>query len=367
MGKGRSALAALAAGWFCLTALAPPHLVVARLPEPAALLSAGGTAAEPVAPGEQYPPEPHQRALPSARPAPRRAPDVRLAVDVSATADSNRTNGSDLKTVPIDFGNGPLPVPLDPNLREKAGVGIGASTTANVRLPVAKDLALALDAEGYVVDYAGGASDDQSLLLAGGFEFGSGAVPDASVQLIAFDRWYGGVNAMEGVGLRANYRQPLGKGETLRLAVDARVFDSAYGEAFGGSQASLYLSYDSVLDPSTSASIGGWAHREWLNDDVFSYTEAGLYGGLSHYLGPSLTGGVTAGVSRTWFDAPFLMLGPDARRDWRLYGSVWVASRRPVLLGVTPSLTYTYNRTSSSIGYYRSDRHRLRFGLGRKF
>ncbi|MGZ8307616.1 MAG: surface lipoprotein assembly modifier, partial [Allosphingosinicella sp.] len=215
--------------------------------------------------------------------------------------------------------------------------------------------------------YGGSSNDDMSALVAAGVAFGTGRSPDATVQLFAFDRWYGGVEASRGLGLRGNYRHALAKGQTMRLSVDARIFDSDYGEAFGGKEASLYLAYDRTLNSTLSASLGAWAHREWLRDESFSYSEAGIYGGLSHYLNDALTGGVTAGVSRTWFDEPFLRLGPDPRRDWRMYGTLWLMTRRPVGWGVTPSLTYTYNRTASSIAYYSTDRHRLRLGVQRKF
>ena len=58
------------------------------------------------------------------------------------------------------------------------------------------------------------------------------------------------------------------------------------------------------------------------------------------------------------------------RRAGRLAG-LWQrladAPAGRVAWGLHPSLTYTYNRTSSSIAYYNSDRHRLRLGVKRKF
>jgi hypothetical protein len=371
----RVMLASLCLAWIALAGAAPPHLEIAS-PEPdgPVLLSGGGAAAMavPVEPGEQYPPTRREQALspavaPPKPPAPERRADWRLTVDMSVTADSNVTNGTDLHNVPIDFGDGPLPVPVDPNLRERSGLGVGVSAAANVRLPVSADAALAFDVEGFAIDYDGPRSDDRSLLVAGGVEFGSRAAPDGSVQLIAFDRWYGGVKALEGVGLRGQWRHKLGLGDNVRLAVDARIFDSGYGDRFDGREASLYVSYDTVLAPTLSASAGLYAHRQWLGDDAFSSLDVGAYGGLSAYLFDDFAGGITAGVSRTRFDEPFLLLGPEARGDWRGYASLWLTTRRPLAWGVSPSLTYTYNRTASSIGYYDSDRHRLRLGLKRQF
>ncbi|HEX8238684.1 MAG TPA: surface lipoprotein assembly modifier [Allosphingosinicella sp.] len=369
----RYLLAALGVAWLCLAAAAPPRLEVAAYEGPV-ILAGGDSEAIPVEPGEQYPPSPREEAVSPAVAAPAaaararsRGADVRLSVDMSVTADSNVTNGTRLHSVPVDTGDGPLPVPVDPNLREKAGVGIGTSAAANIRLPVAAGAALAVDVEAYAAEYEGPRSDDASALIAAGLEFGPGTAPDGSLQLIAFDRWYGGVKALEGVGLRGNWRHRLSPTSNLRLAVDARIFESGYGDAFGGSQASLYVTYDSVLDPNLSFSGGLYARREWLGDDSFSSLDAGAYGGLSAFLSEDLAGGVTAGLSRTVFDEPFLLLGRDPRSDWRVYASGWLTTRRPVALGLHPSLTYTYSRTASSIPYFSSDRHRLRLGVQRKF
>lgn len=374
-GRGKL-LGPLCAAWLCLAAAAPPRLEVASFEEPVVLAGGDSEAISiPVAPGEQYPPEAQEEAVrpavasppAAAAPARSRSADFRLSVDMSAIADSNVTNGTSLRAVPIDLGDGPLPVPVDPNLREKAGIGAGLSAAANMRLPISAEAALAVDVEGYAIEYEGPRSDDSSALVAAGLEFGPGVSPTGSLQLIAFDRWYGGVKALEGVGLRGSWRHPLSPSSNLRLAIDARIFDSDYGDSFGGSQASLYLTYDSVLSPSLSFSGGIYARREWLGDDSFSSLDSGAYGGLSAFLGQDLSGGVTAGLSRTRFDEPFLLLDPDPRADWRVYASGWLTTRRPVALGLHPSLTYTYSRTSSSIPYFSSDRHRLRLGMQRKF
>jgi outer membrane protein len=375
MGRRRVTLAPLCLAWLALAGASPPRLEVSNWEPEQAETLAGGTAASltiPVEPGEQYPPTRREEAAPVAAvpppaPPPSRRADVRLSVDMSVTADSNVTNGTRLHAVPIDFGDGPLPVPVDPNLRERSGLGYGVSAAANVRLPIAAEAALALDVEGYALEYEGGRSDDASALVAAGVEFGSSAAPEGSLQLIAFDRWYGGVKALEGVGVRGHWRVPLDARSNLRLAVDARIFDSGYGDRFDGREGSLYVSYDTVLGPRLSASAGLYAHRQWLGDDAFSSLDLGVYGGLSFYLGEDFAGGITAGLSRTRFDEPFLLLDPGARSDWRAYGSAWLSTRRPVALGLHPSLTYTYNRTSSSIGYYDSQRHRLRLGVKRKF
>lgn len=175
------------------------------------------------------------------------------------------------------------------------------------------------------------------------------------------------MEALQGVGARGHWRVPLDSRSNVRLAIDARIFDSGYGDRFDGREGSLYVSYDTVLAPTVSASAGVYAHRQWLSDDSFSSLDFCAYGGLSLYLGDDFAGGVSAGLSRTRFDEPFLLLDPEARADWRGYGSAWLTTRRPLAWGLHPSLTYTYTRTSSSVAYYDSQRHRLRLGLKRKF
>jgi hypothetical protein len=368
-------------GGLFVSAFAPPRLGVAADASPdEVVLTARGSVyrvesglAEP---GNQYPPVPHESAVSPAvappvaatvaAPAPR-LDEWRASVDVGAVADSNFTNGPHSDTVAIDLGDGPLPMPLDPNLQAKSGVGAAFAATGNARLPIARDLVLAADLEAYAVDQQGGASDDLSALAALGLEFGPAGAADGSVQLIVFDRSYGGTSVGRGWGLRGTSREGLGPGRTLRLAVDARIFNSGYGERFDGKTVSLYATLDMVVLPTLSASFGLYGRREWLRDDAFSNLDAGAYLGLSAFLGDNLAGGGTVGLSHTSFDRAYLLLSPAPRRDWRGYGSLWLATRRPVVLGIVPSLTYTYTRTSSSSGYYDSDRHRVRLGMQRKF
>jgi hypothetical protein len=188
-----------------------------------------------------------------------------------------------------------------------------------------------------------------------------------SLQLIGFDRWYGGVEAMEGLGLRGSWRQDVGAGRHVALYLDARRFDSGYGRAFGGTQAGAYLSFDAALARSLTGAGGLYVRRDDLRDPAFSSTETGAYGSLTRYLGPAFTGGLSGGISRATFDAPVSFLSPDPRRDWRWYASLWLTTRKPAVAGLYPSLTYTYNRTSSSIDFYNADRHRLRLGFSRSF
>lgn len=324
-----------------------------------------------VEPGEQYPPTERDRALSPAvaAPAPQavRRTQWSLRVDASAVADSNVTNATDRESVDVDYGGVVLPVPLDPALREHSSLGFGASASAGVDVPVSDVATIAADAEAYVLDHEGDRTDDASILVALGPELRWSAATEAAVQLILFERWYGGESANRGIGLRGRLRQRIGEGRHLTLRIDARVFESGYGEDFGGSQASAYLTYEAVLAPDLAASFGAYARREWLEGERFSSVDWGAFGGLNHFLDRTFAVGASGGVSRVSYDEPLLFLSPDPRRDWRFFASAYVMTRRPLLFGFVPSLTYTYNRTSSSILFYRADRHRLRLGLSRNF
>ncbi|HEX9932838.1 MAG TPA: surface lipoprotein assembly modifier [Allosphingosinicella sp.] len=361
--------AALIGAWLLLAAFAQPP---ANLSYDSDVVdeSVIPTSTRPPEPGEQYPASLAEQAASNAPEAarPRRnGPAWRLTVDASTVADSNVTNSTDRESVELNLGGTVLPVPLDPELREHGGIGVGVSVHARGRVPVSPDVSVALDAEGYLLEQEGRLADDASALVAAGIEHSGRDGTTALVQVTGFDRRYAGVSAMRGLGARGRFRVPVGNGQTASLFVDARFFDSDYGEDFGGTEAGAYLSYEAVLRPDLSASAGIYARGSWLGADAYSSREIGTYGGISHYLTSDLTVGVSGGLSRVAFDAPIPILSTDPRRDWRWYGSVFLATREPLLVGLTPSLTYTYNRTGSSIEFYRAERHRLRLGLSRTF
>ncbi len=309
----------------------------------------------------------HAPAGPAASPPVRKRPaQWRLSVDTSIFADSNVTNSTDERSIDTYQGGAVLPVPLDPALRAKADLGAGLGVSAGAEIELADGIWLLADAEVYAVDYGGGANDDVSLLVGAGPMLRWGE-REASLQLIRFDRWYGGISASAGWGVRGRYQQQVGEGQRIILTVDGRVFETGYGDDFAGSSGGAYLSYESLLDPLTAASAGFFVRRDWIREDSYSSLELGFFGGLSRFLGPHLTGSLSGGLSYIIFDAPILYLSPDPREDWRIHASASLTTRRPIGWGVHPSIGYSYNRTRSSIGFFDADRHRLRLGLRRAF
>ena len=367
--RAQAAPAALSTIWIGLTALAPPD--APTLAYALDTLESASAAAQPVEPGEQYPAPSEDRipSPPEADPAPAKSSERTswtLSVDASLLADSNVTNGSDSDTVLVDTGSGLLPVPLDPAIRERSGIGFGLSAAAGVRHAISEEVKLAADAEAYSLQYEGTRTDDSGIMLAAGAELASGG-DSAVVQLLAFERWYGGISASQGYGIRGRFRHKLGEGETIGLSLEGRSYQSDYGAEYGGRNASAFLIYESLLNADLSGSAGIFARREWLETDSYSNFEYGAYAGLTQSLNDDVAVGFSVGISRLTFDGAIAFLSPEPRSDWRSYGSLYFMARKPLTLGLYPSLTYSYNRTDSSIDFFRSDRHRLRLGVARKF
>lgn len=313
-------------------------------------------------PGETRPMDVHDPAA-AARQARRNG--SYLTLDLSVAADSNFTNQTGLHAVEVITDGETIPVMIGPEYRERQGIGQGASVTGGLRLPLAGGISAAVDAEAQLSNYRGTIGDDVAVLLAFGPEITFDASSQGALQAIAYERWYGGTVASRGVGVRGRYQQGLGEQGRVYLFMDARVFESGYGEDFGGTQASAYLTYEELLNPALSLSTSIYGRRERLGSDAFSNYDLGAYGGLSAFLPLQLKGGFSAGVSRILFDGPLVYYSPNARRDWRYTGSIWLMPREAFGPGLWPSISYTYSRTDSSLPFYSSGRHRVRAGVAR--
>lgn len=290
-----------------------------------------------------------------------------LTLDGGVTADSNVTNRSDDRFLDLRQNGRTISVELDPALRARSGVGRGASVSAGAKLRLSDGAAIAVDADGQALDHKGGRNDDISFLLAAGPVLTWSEGQSASVQIVAGQSWYGGTSTNRGVGLRTRYSVQVKEGTSINLLAEGRSFDSGYGRAFGGEQAGAYLSASMVLDPVTSASFGLFARRDWLHAREYANYELGIYGGVSRYLGPLFTGSLSAGLSRTVWDAPLLYLSEKQRNEWRANAGVSLTTREPIGLGIYPSVGYSYNRTNGSIDFFDADRHRVRLGVRRAY
>lgn len=293
--------------------------------------------------------------------------DWSLAVQAGLVADSNVNSASDHRFVSVRSNGIVVPVELGEAYLPRSGTGRGVSVAAGVKLRVADGIAFIADAEGRATDYKGRRDDDISFLFAAGPELTWSETSAVSVQLAASRDYYGGRSADAGLGVRVRYRTKVADGHRVSLGVDARRVSSDYGRAFGGTQAGAYLGYSAALDPGTTGSFGMYARREWLRAEEYSNLEMGVYGGITRHLGSALTGSLSAGFSRSWYDAPLVYLSPEPRRDWRFNAGISLTTRKPIGLGVHPLLGYSYSRTDGTIDVFDSERHRYRVGMTRKF
>ncbi|MGE0775835.1 MAG: surface lipoprotein assembly modifier, partial [Sphingomonadaceae bacterium] len=89
--------------------------------------------------------------------------------------------------------------------------------------------------------------------------------------------------------------------------------------------------------------------------------------GIGGELPKGINAGLSAGISRALFDDPIVAFDPDPRKDWRFNGRANVGLRSVRVLGFSPSMTYTFTKTSTKLPLYRNERHRLEFSLARYF
>lgn len=113
--------------------------------------------------------------------------------------------------------------------------------------------------------------------------------------------------------------------------------------------------------------VAVFGRRELLNSKFYSGHEIGSNMGIIGELPMGISVGLSGGVSRAVYDAPLPLFSADPRKDWRFNARAQVGLRSLRLWGFSPSVTYDFNRTDSSLTLYRNDRHRVRFGLVRYF
>jgi hypothetical protein len=289
-----------------------------------------------------------------------------VSVDFGFAPDTNINSATTDRTIDVAFGNSTLPVTLDPGARKTTGVGQVASVSGGVRIRMGDGLAMVVDADGNAVNYRGKRADDISSLVAAGPELTFTDGTRVTVQMVGTQRWYGGQRAATTYGAKANVTRNLGEGARVAAQIDVRRIDSGFAETFDGWQFGGYLSYEQVLRRSLVASLSGFARREPLRSDAYSNTEFGVSAGLGGELPFGLNAGLSVQASRANFDAPLAIFG-QTRRDWRMQGRAYLGSRDIRLAGFSPSLTYTYSSTRSTIDLYDFDRHRVEVTVARYF
>ena len=292
----------------------------------------------------------------------------RFDMDLALAPDSNINNATAAERIDVLFGDTTLPIDLDGNARAKSGTGQSASLNAGVRLPLGGgDMSLLAGIDGNGTNYSGKSFDDYAVQGTAGTELHLSDVTSLSVEGIAAQRWYGGALASRQFGVRTGAQIGLGGNARLGLQLDTRRTTALFDANYSGWQAGLYATAEKAVSRTMVASFGGFARRDWLTAAAYSNTELGITGGLGGELPLGLTFGVSGTVSRALFDAPVPIFSIDPRQDWRYGGRLTLGNRMIRVLGFSPQVTLSYNRNASSIGYYATDRLRLRFSVARYF
>ena len=287
-------------------------------------------------------------------------------LDFNVVPDSNVNNATDARAIDVTLGNTTLPLELDNKARRRPGLGQSVAFSTGVRLRLKDGLALAVDADGQVINQKGGDADDISGLLAIGPEL---TIKNnrLSVQLLAAQREFGGKTATRGLGVRTNFQRNLDDGQRIGLQFDVRHNASDYGHDFAGWQMGAYASYERVVDRSMVASVTAYVRRESLGARAYSNTEFGAALGIGGELPKGINAGLSIGISRALFDAPMPLLSDRPRRDWRPNVRAYLGLRSLKVLGFSPSVTYTYNASLSSLPLYKTTRSRVLLGISRYF
>ncbi len=281
--------------------------------------------------------------------------------------DSNITNGTEAQTVDVVIGTQSYQFRLNADARARSGLGQTGSISAGYRFKAGDHAAILIDTDAQGVNYKGTAADDYTGQIAIGPEFRPGDDTSLSIQGVGLQRWYGGTRAVTQFGARLAAQHELDDGQRIGLTFDARHSASGFQRDYSGWNLALYATYERVIARSIIANVSLFARADRLNGLAYSNKEFGLSLGI----GGELTHGVNAGISGTLshagYGAAMAAFSPDPRTDWRGSARFYAGLRSMRFLGFSPSVSYTYSRTASSLPLYASKRSRFAFDFARYF
>ena len=128
-----------------------------------------------------------------------------------------------------------------------------------------------------------------------------------------------------------------------------------------------YATYERVIARRFIASASLFGRRDALKSSVYSNSEYGVNLGLGGELPHGITAGVSAGLSRAVFDKPLAIFSTSPRHDMRFNARATIGLRSLRWLGFSPSITYSYSKSASSLSLYDSKRSRIAFAFARYF
>ncbi len=287
--------------------------------------------------------------------------------DFGFAPDSNISNGTSATTVDANFGNQTIPLELSPESRKRSGIGQTASLGSSAKLSLAGPTKLVIDSEAQLINYKGKKFDDFSGQLAIGPSFKLSDTTDLTLQAMGSQRYYGGQRAATSFGARTSLQINVGNSQRIGLSVDGRHTNSGFANLYTGWQLGAYASYERVVARSLIASASVFARRDLFNSKAYSSAEFGANLGIGGDLPKGITAGISAGVSRAVFDAPLPVFSLKPREDLRFNARATVGLRKLRWLGFSPSVTFSYTKSASSLPLYDSARKRVAFSFARYF
>jgi outer membrane protein len=290
-----------------------------------------------------------------------------LNVDFGFAPDSNISNGTSAQSIDVTFGDQTVPITLDPNSTARSGTGQTLGLSGGLRFKLGQKAAFLIDGDSQIVNYSGTRYDDVAVQMAAGPEFRLSENTAVTVQAVGAQRWYGGRNASLSGGIKAGIAHVISNTDRIGLTIDARRTESGFSSAYSGWQVGAYATYERVIAKSMIASASLFVRRDALNAGTNAGHEIGLNLGVGGELPLGITAGVSGGVSRAQYDAPMMIFSTEPRKDWRMNARVNVGLRSIRVFGFSPSITYTFAQNASSLAFYDSNRHRVRFALARYF
>lgn len=290
-----------------------------------------------------------------------------LNVDFGIAPDTNINNATGADTITVLFGTQPIPLTLDRNAQAKSGVGVTGSIDGNARLPLAKDVLWLVDFDAFATQYRHNAYDDLSLEFATGPEFKLSEKVRLRGEVVAAQRDFGNRVVSRQIGGKSGLEVTLDDKQRLALQLDVRNADALFDHGYDGWNMGAYATYERVVGHAMIASASAFVRRDALRAASNADTEVGGLLGLGGELPKGFNFGISAGASRAVYDEAMSFFSLDPRRDWRLNGRVTLGNRAVRVWGFSPTVSYSYNRSDSSIAYYAVERSRFRFALARYF
>jgi hypothetical protein len=288
-------------------------------------------------------------------------------LDFGIAPDTNITNGTSAATVDANFGGLSIPFTLSDEARQKSGTGQTFGLSGSARLKLGGDTRLVIDADTTGVNYKGKRFDDINAQLSAGPSFKLSDRATLTVQGLANQRYYGGQRAVTGLGGRSSFQLNIDDGQRIGLSLDARRQMSGFSSQYSGWSLGAYASYERVVARRFIASASLYGRRDLLKSDVYSNREFGAIMGIGGELPFGVNAGISGGVSSAKYDAPLSLFAANARKDTRFNARVNLGLRQFRWLGFSPSVSYTFSKSASSLSLYDSTRHRLAFSFARYF